>query len=96
MHAVNRLMDSPQTQVDNGCCADCPQSPDHDLWTGTVDGDPDCGLFTPTATFCQRPFLTLRGAWKGRRISVGKHWPRSWRVAMTPCFIHTCGRFYPY
>jgi hypothetical protein len=31
MRAVNRLMDSPQTQVDYGCCADCPQFPDHDL-----------------------------------------------------------------
>jgi len=31
MRALNRLMDSPQTQVDNGRYADRPQFPDHDL-----------------------------------------------------------------
>jgi hypothetical protein len=51
MRPLNRLTDSPQGQVDNGCCAECPSSPDHDVEKDAVGGDPNPALFSLTATF---------------------------------------------
>jgi hypothetical protein len=51
MRPMNRLMDSPQGQAVDGCCADHPPSPDHDVEKDAVGGDPNPALFSLTATF---------------------------------------------